>query len=239
MIAYSFNNDKGNINNKLFIEIENIKKDINLLKDFSSILEIVNIRKLDNISFSYDILLFIKAYELLHQINDYSSFQCPLCGKKNILNFHKQYQRDCIFYVGNYEITAIVNITVVECSFCKENKEHIQHYHAILPSFLFPYHIYSSNIILDTIYQKEINQIKLNVIMSQRNISHQLLYGWLKGMKKYQLSASTILELPNVLEKIIIDVRKNLEQFLKLFYEQYHHSFFLFRLTCVPLVIVP
>ncbi len=241
MIAYSFKNNKDFQEFNWINKIEPIKEDINLIYDFSSILEVISIQKLEDTSSSFDLLYLIKMFENYMMTNDYHDICCPLCGNKNTLSFHKTYQRDFVFYINNYEITAIISLPVVECSYCKEKNKisERQHFHAILPDFIFPYHLHSSDIILDTIYQRIVNHIKLNAIISKRKISHQLLYSWIKGMEQYQLSSSTILGIPNNLQEILKDIRKEIKEFLSQFYSQYHHPFFLFRFTCVPLVIIP
>lgn len=218
--------------------IPTIKQDINSLRNFSNILEIESIHKIDDISTSFDILYFIKAYEVTVQMNDFDDIQCPLCKHKYTFCYHKQYIRDIIFYVNQYEITAKIHITVLECSFCKQNKE-TQHFHALLPDFIFPYHIYSGTLILNCLYERLIQKTKIQLIIEKLNISHQLFYKWLRGFKKYNVSSSTILGTEINIKQIIIEIHSNLYSFLNKFYQTYYHPFFLFKVTCIPLVIMP
>ena len=122
-----------------------------ILNSFSILSDII-VNKIDNISGDNTILNKIKDYETIRNINDYSEYKCPLCGKKEVLHFHKTYERNLIFYYDDYEVICKIDIIVLECSHCKEHNKGKQHYHALLPSFILPYHTYSSYIIMDTLY---------------------------------------------------------------------------------------
>lgn len=192
---------------------------------------------MNDISTSFDILYLIKAYEISMRMNDFVCLKCPLCKHKHIFSYHKEYIRDIIFYVGEYEITAKLHITVLECSFCKQQPEK-QHFHALLPDFIFPYHIYSAILILDCLYERFIKKAKIEAIIEKRNISHQLFFKWLRGLKIYKFSSSTILSIEANIVLVITEINDNLYSFLNKFYQTYYHPFFLFRVTCIPLVII-
>ena len=217
-----------------------LKNDVQLediLNNFSIISDII-VNKIDNIIGDNTILNKIKDYETIRNINDYSEYKCPLCGKKEVLYFHKTYERNLIFYYGNYEVICKIEIIVLECSHCKEHNKGKQHYHALLPSFILPYHPYSSYIIIDTLYYG-LTKGQILKIIEERNISHQLYYKWLRGLDKYKTSASTILLVKNEIIEVIIKIKEDMYKFLSEFYLSYHHPFFLFKLTCVNLVIMP
>ena len=203
-----------------------------------SVLNNISVIKIDNISCDNTILNQLKEYEMTRNINDYKEYKCPLCGKKEVLHFHKTYERNLIFYYNGYEITCIIEIIVLECSYCKEHNKDKQHYHALLPSFILPYHTYSSYIIVDTLYLGLTKEQTIKLI-EERRISHQLYYSWLNGLDKYKTSASTILLTNNTIIDVIIKIKEDLYKFLSEFYLSYHHPFFLFKLTCVNLVIMP
>ncbi len=223
-------------NNKKYVNI--IKDDINKLKDFSKILNIVNISETTDIKESYDVLYLIKAYETIGIANDYEEYQCPNCKRQNCVHFHKNYERNLTFFIGNYKVEAIINLLVLECSYCK-NYEYEQHYHALIPDFIFPYHFYSANIILNTIYDRLINKLKVEQIIEKNKITKELYYKWLRGFKKYSISADTILGIGKSLELIIQVIVSDVHIFLYKFYQTYYHPFFLFKPTCVPLSIIP
>lgn len=233
------------INNFLQVTIEKSKKyidkieeDINNLKDFSDILDIVSITTIDGMDESYDILYLIKIYETIGKINDYQEYQCPNCKRKDCLHYHKTYERDIVFYIGNKRIEAIIHLLVLECKHCKHDKDE-QHFHAIIPDFIFPYHIYSANIILNTIYDRLIKKIKIYKIIEKNRITKELYYKWIRGFKKYSISANTVLGVENNLESIIQAILNDIHMFLYKFYQTYYHPFFLFKPTCVPLSIIP
>lgn len=241
MITYNTTKIKSNLSKSMeFADkiIPTIKHDIYLLKDFSNILEIESIHKLDDISVSFDILYLIKSYEISIKMNDFDNLKCPLCKHLHTFYYHKEYCRNIIFYVGQYEITAKIHITVLECLFCKEHIE-TQHFHALLPDFIFPYHVYSGNLILDCLYERLISNIKIHSIIEKRNISHQLFYKWLRELEQYKLSSSTILEIEVDIKLIITNINTNPYSFLNQFYQIYYHPFFLFKETCIPLIIIP
>ncbi len=241
MITFSktqFNNFLEEVvkNNEKYVNT--IKLDINKLKEFSNILDIISITKVNDIQENYDILYFIKTYEIMGKINNYEEYQCPNCKRRNCLHFHKNYERNITFFIGNYKVEAIITLLVLECNYCK-NYEDEQRYHAILLDFIFPYHTYSANIILNTIYGRLINKIKVEQIIEKNKITKELYYKWVRGFKKYSMSADTILGIGEPLELIIKAIVNDIHTFLYRFYQTYYHPFFLFRSTCVPLSIIP
>lgn len=208
-----------------------------ILNDFSILSDII-INKTNHISDNNTILNKIRDYETIRKINDYNEYKCPLCGKREVLYFHKTYERNLIFYYNNCELICKIEIIVLECSYCKKHNKGKQHYHALLPNFILPYHIYSSYIIIDTLYLS-LTKGQIIKIIDERNISHQLYYSWLRGIDKYKTSASTILLVKNEIIEVIIKIKEDMYKFLSEFYLSYHHPFFLFKLTCVNLVIMP
>ena len=208
-----------------------------ILNDFSILSDII-INKTNHISGDNTILNKIRDYETIRKINDYNEYKCPLCGKREVLYFHKTYERNLIFYYNNCELICKIEIIVLECSYCKKHNKGKQHYHALLPNFILPYHIYSSYIIIDTLYLS-LTKGQIIKIIDERNISHQLYYSWLRGIDKYKTSASTILLVKNEIIEVIIKIKEDMYKFLSEFYLSYHHPFFLFKLTCVNLVIMP
>ena len=173
-----------------------------ILNRFSILSDII-VNKIDNIIGDNTILNKIKDYETIRNINDYSEYKCPLCCKKEVLHFHKTYERNLIFYYDDCEIICRIDIIVLECSYCKEHNKDKQHYHALLPSFILPYHTYSSYIIMDTLYYG-LTKEQFNKMLEERNISYQLYYKWLRGLDKYKTSASTILLVKNEIIEVII-----------------------------------
>ena len=226
---------------QIFIEIDKkcIKdaKNIDFLREFSSILNINNINITTEIIKKDDenLLLFIKCYEQILQANDYSFLKCPLCNNSD-LTFHKTYERNITFAINNYIIDGTIELIVVECKCCKDNKK--QHYHAILSDAILPYHLFSSAIVLNAINDK-MNKIKNAIILEKYKISRQLFNEWLKIFDKYKYASSTISK-SIVDKKIIIKyILNNKDEFQYQFYEQYHHPFFLNKLTCLKLAITP
>ena len=221
-------------------DIEKVKINIENIKDFSNILEVESINKL-NASSQNDtsILYYIKVYESLLTVNDYSSFKCPLCKKDHTLSFHKTYERNIIIHLYGYEIIAKISLIVLECAYCKEYNHNLQHYHAIIPDYIFPYHIYSSNIIMKCLIEHYLNELTINQIIEQVNISHQLYYKWLNEFNKYLVVSSIILNTKANIKEILTEIKSRLEELQLNFYQSYNHPYFLFKETCVPLIIMP
>lgn len=234
--------------NQTFHEIsKNYQKDINKvennienIKNFSNLLEIISINKLNiKEKNTENILYYLKMYETILTINNYTSFKCPLCKKEHTLSFHKTYERNIIFNLYGYEIIAKISLIVLECSYCKEYNHNIQHYHAIIPDYIFPYHIYSSNIIMNCLIEHYLNELTINQIIEQVNISHQLYYKWLNEFNKYLVVSSIILKVKANIKEILAEIKNQLEELLYNFYQSYNHPYFLFKRTCVPLIIMP
>ena len=217
--------------------IEKNEKIEDILDNFSILTDIL-ITKIDNVVGDNTIIGRLNNYETIKTINDYSEYKCPLCGKNESLHFHKTYKRNLIFYYDGYEIICKIDIIVLECSYCKKSGKGKQHYHALLPSFILPYHTFSSYIIVDTLFFC-LTKGQILKLLEERRISHQLYYKWLRGLDKYKTCASTILLVKNTIIEVIIKIKENLYEFLSEFYLSYHHPFFLFKLTCVNLVVMP
>lgn len=223
--------------NKFNDKISKCSQNIEEITNISAFLDVISIEKADIINNSYDVLKEILSYEETYIINDYSNFICPCCKNKDTFSFHKLYSRNFVFTIKNYLITAKIKLIVLECSHCKKYKDK-QHFHTLLPDFIFPYHSYSSNIILDSITDK-FNKDKIKYITNKYKVSYQLLYYWITILNKYLFVCSIILKIPIIISNIIIKINENRKQFLKLFYQQYFHPFFLNRKTCKYLAITP
>lgn len=221
-------------------DVEKVKINIENIRDFSNILEVESINKL-NVSGQNDtsILYYIKVYESLLTVNDYSNFKCPLCKKDHTLSFHKTYERNIILHLNGYEVIAKISLIVLECAYCKEYNRNSQHYHAIIPDYIFPYHIYSSNIIMNCLIEHYLNELTIKQIIEQANISHQLYYKWLNELKKYLVVSSVILKTKANIKEILTEIKSRLEELQYNFYQSYNHPYFLFKETCVPLIIMP
>ena len=221
-------------------DVEKVKINIENIRDFSNILEVESINKL-NVSSQNDtsILYYIKVYESLLTVNDYSNFKCPLCKKEHTLSFHKTYERNIIIHLDGYEVIAKISLIVLECAYCKEYNRNSQHYHAIIPDYIFPYHIYSSNIIMNCLIEHYLKELTIKQIIEQANISHQLYYKWLNELKKYLTVSSVILKTKANIKEILTEIKSRLEELQYNFYQSYNHPYFLFKETCVPLIIMP
>ena len=178
----------------------------------------------------------IKNYYNYCDCNDFKKLKCPCCGNHS-LSFHKTYERNLVYYYNRKMNSIIVNIRVLKCSECSKIKGN-QKYHALLPDFVLPYIIYEASTIMKAL-SDYFNKIKLNQILERLKIRHKLFYDWLKKLYAYSFSASIILKINNIIDKVISSIIEKKSLFLNDFYHNYNHPFFLFRLTCVPLCIIP
>ena len=178
----------------------------------------------------------IKLYYNYRDCNDFSDLVCPLCKHKS-LTFHKTYERNLTYYINNELVNIKINIIVCKCEHCikAHNK---QKYHALLPEFILPYIIYEASTIIKAL-NDYFNELKLREILERLQITHKLFYDWLKKIKIYTLSSSIILKSVNNIQKVVSSIFNNNSKFLLSFYDIYQHPFFLFKLTCVPLCIIP
>ena len=124
-----------------------------------------------------------------------------------------------------------------KCVHC-EKAHNKQKYHALLPEFIFPYTIYEASTIINAI-NEYLNEKKVQEILERLKISHKLFYDWLKKINKYILPSSIILKTIDNINVIVKEIIKINCEFLKSFYDTYQHPFFLFKLTCIPLCIIP
>ena len=168
--------------------------------------------------------------------NDYSNLRCPCCSNKS-LTFHKKYQRNLTYYYNGKVFDITIDIAVCKCNHCSKISGR-QKYHAILPEFILPYAIYEASTIMNAL-NDYYNKVKLNQILDRLKIQHKLFYDWIKKFNIYSLSASVILKINNDLKQIINNIVKENSIFLMNFYNDYHHPYFLFKTTCVPLCIIP
>ena len=221
-------------------KVEKVNNSIENIKDFSEILEVESINKLDTVMDNdISVLYYIEAYEEINKVNDYSFCKCPLCKKENTTIYHKSYERNIILHINGYEIIGKISLTVLECKYCKECNKNKQHYHALIPDFIFPYHIYSSNIIMKTLINRFINKLKIEEIIENIKISHQLYYKWLNEFNKYLIVSSTILKTQTIITEVLNEIKSRQAELQYKCFINYYHPYFLFKKTCVPLIIMP
>ena len=168
--------------------------------------------------------------------NDYSNLRCPCCGNK-LLSFHKKYERNLTYYYNGEIFDITIYIAVCKCNHCSKVAGK-QKYHAILPEFILPYMIYEASTTMKAL-NDYYNEIKIKQILDRLKIQHKLFYDWLNKFNKYVFKASIVLGVMNDIKNVIFEIIKYNSTFLMNFYNNYYHPFFLFRLTCVPLCIIP
>ncbi len=230
----------ANLFQKFDYEVKKVKENIENIKELTNIFGVESINKIDNkIENDINVLYYLKAYEEIMNVNDYAFCKCPLCKKENTLNNHKTYERNIIFHINGYEIIGKIKLIVLECKYCKEINKSKQHYHALLPDFIFPYHIYSSNIIIKTLIDRFINKLKIEEIIEKTRISHQLYYQWIKEFNKYLTVSSIILQTKSIIEEVLSQIKTRLDELQYGCFKNYYHPYFLFRKTCIPLIIIP
>lgn len=178
----------------------------------------------------------IKRYYNYCDCNNFQNLKCPCCGNHS-LYFYKTYERNLTYYYDGIIHNIIINITVCKCEHCSKIEGN-QKYHAILPEFVLPYIIYEASTIMKALYDYY-NEAKLKEILERLQIRHKLFYDWLKKLTAYSFSASIVLGIDNNIETVINKIIEYNSEFLNQFYYDYLHPFFLFKLTCVPLCIIP
>ena len=178
----------------------------------------------------------VKKYYNYCDCNLFTDLKCPCCGHCS-LSFHKQYERNLLYYYNGKMNFITIYITVCKCEECSKIKGR-QKYHAILPDFVLPYAIYEASTIMKAL-SDYFNKVKIEQILKRLQIRHKLLYDWLKKLDVYSFSASIVLGVNNSVNNVISSIINQNCNFLNKFYYDYNHPFFLFRLTCVPLCINP
>lgn len=224
-------------------QIKNCEKRqiIEIFEQFNAIFSIETVEKTDCTS-QDDILDEITEYLNIINSNDYYNYECPNCKCTGFLKANTSYTRDIIVSHQGYLITGKIKLIVLKCSHCSElhkKDENVQQYHALLPEFIVPYHSYSGEIIINCLNDKINNNEKIPNLEEKYNASYQLIYYWIKIMKKYELVSSIILKMPNDIKCTIKQILSDYNIFVNKFYLNYYHPFFLFKKTCVPLAITP
>ncbi len=178
----------------------------------------------------------VKMYYHYCDCNNFNNLKCPCC-RKCLLSFHKRYERNLVYYYNGKVNNITVNIAVCKCEECSKIKDR-QKYHAILPDFVLPYIIYEASAIMKVL-SDYYNKMKIQQIIDKYQICHKLLYDWIKKINIYSFSASVVLGINNIVTTVISNIIDQNSSFLNRFYYDYHHPFFLFKSTCVPLCFIP
>ncbi len=176
----------------------------------------------------------IEKYNHYCNCNDFHNIKCPSCRKES-LSFHKRYERNLIYYNGKMQNT-IICIVVCKCEECSKFSGK-QKYHAILPDFILPYTVYESSTVMNAL-DDYYNNMKIQQILERLEIRHKQFYDWIKKLNIYSFPSSIVLGINNDIKIIIESIVKQKNDFFNQFYYDYHHPFFLFKLTCVPLCFI-
>lgn len=201
----------------------------------------LNINKIN--TFDYEncestLEILISYYYNYCKCNYFEDLKCPNCNKKGTLHSYKTYERNLSIMEGNEKKNIIITILVLKCDHCSKDKNN-QKYHALLPSFVLPYHIHEASLIVESIYLRVIKKQKINEIIEKYQITHKLFYDWLIKMRMYLLPSSVVLQVNHKINVIIEKIYLLNEAFLMDFFDNYRHPFFLFKITCVPLCVTP
>jgi hypothetical protein len=115
-----------------------------------------------------------QMYEYYNKVDTYSyKDYCTNCKSINDFSKHSTYERNCVFLNDSNSLSeTTIIITVVKCNNCSK-------YHALIPSFLFPYHVYSSMTILFVLNKrKEEKELKLLKFLDSLNINYYTYFYW-------------------------------------------------------------
>lgn len=193
--------------------------------------------KLDN--FNSNMEENIKKYNIFAVSNTFSSLICPLCHNEGTLEYHKTYERNITYTdkSGNI-VDTVINIVVVKCKHCTKHNNK-QKYHAVLPTFIYPYHIDTAQRIIVSLNKHFCQKQTVDKVCKNNKVSRRTFYNWVQKFKKYVLSASVVLSCNSIINILLAQIVDNLHSFNNKFYEYYMHPFFLFKLTCVSLCLTP
>lgn len=122
-------------------------------------------------------------------LNNYSilDYVCPKCGAKHSLTRHGSYERN-LCLIDDYKKTVDIKMTIlrVKCSSCNST-------HAILPSDIIPYCIYSFSSILKILTKFYSNEHTVLELCSTFSISFQVLYMLVSRFSLFLNSCITVL----------------------------------------------
>jgi transposase-like protein len=101
--------------------------------------------------------------------NKFFNYECPKCGNKHSWNRHGSYNRNLTIVENNSFIDTIIIILRLKCTSCNST-------HAILPSNVIPYHIYSFSSTIKILLEHYEENLSVLSIAKKYNISFQLIY---------------------------------------------------------------
>lgn len=110
---------------------------------------------------------------------DLFRLKCPQCKAQGRCKAFSSYSRMMVSIEDHTVITHWVTIPRVKCISCK-------HTHAILPSVLIPYGIYSLIFILTVLRAYYQNKFRVQQIYDTYEITHSTLYLWIRILKRHK-----------------------------------------------------
>jgi len=125
--------------------------------------------------FKRDIDIFNDAIDNI----DLFRLTCPHCKAKGRCKAFSSYSRMMVSIEDHTVITHWVTIPRVKCISCK-------HTHAILPSVLIPFGIYSLIFILTVLRTYYQNKFRVQQIYDMYEITHSTLYLWIGMLKRHK-----------------------------------------------------
>lgn len=181
-------------------EVKSSSRNTSLLSQNDNLMILINLNSVN--TFSEKISFYYKFINF--------NFICPCCNS-NSFCFYGTYSRYISYLENDKVFDSSLNIQRVLCKNCGAT-------HALIPDFLIPYKIYSSNTILTMIINS--NNSSLISLENRFNIYRQLILKW---KKQFNLYLNKLFSLYSVNEhKLLFVLLKNDDNIFYKFYIEFH-----------------
>lgn len=144
---------------------------------------------------------------------------CPNCKSNNIIKWGS-YTRNYIYYINKQKVEDTIVIKRIKCKDCQKT-------HAIIPIFIIPYKQHSLNFINKVLYMKNFSKKTYKEIENKLDISRQLLYHWIKCLKKHSSRILVTLEVNN-LRLAMKKIKNDLFKFIYQYYIENRQMYMMF-----------
>lgn len=127
--------------------------------------------------------------------NNYTNIQCtcPKCGAKYAMRRHGFYTRHVLYFENNTLHDHSLSVLRLQCTSCEST-------HAVLPTDVIPYSIYSLSTVLLMTTKVLVEHISLTETASQFNLSYQLISFFLKRLLSFESDCRLLLKELHILD---------------------------------------
>lgn len=144
---------------------------------------------------------------------------CPNCQARGQFKNHGHYSRHVIVLLGAQVTHEVIEVKRVKCKSCNRT-------HALLPSFILPYHTHTYSVILKCLDEKIVQKKKIKELTDLMGISFQLLFNWIKRFKSQHTESYLVFERGFLsLTDCLVAILTDRFWFLARYFDEHRYSF--------------